>query len=326
MTHEIMLALASWGLLVVFANVLIEQLGLPLPAVPTLVVCGALAGGGHLSPALVLLVALAACLLGDSAWFWAGRRYGSRVMGLLCRISLSPDSCVRTSSGRFRQRGGQVLLIAKFVPGLSTLAPPLAGASGLRWRTFLWMDGIGSLLWAGLAVALGIIFAEQIEQLIAVMREIGSIAGLLLVGLLAAYMLFKWWQRVRLLRAFRMARIDSGELRHMLDSDTPPVIVDVRNPHARVLDDRIIPGARLVDIERLHEALSDLPPDADVVLYCSCPNEVSAARAAQALHRAGFHSVHPLRGGVEAWAEAGFAVDRLPANSPAATLDTALAH
>lgn len=326
MAHDIMVLLADWGLILVFINVLLEQIGLPLPAMPTLVVCGALAAGDQLSPGLVLLAATLACLLSDSVWFWAGRHFGTRVMRLLCRISLSPDSCVRTSSGRFQQRGGQVLLVAKFVPGLSTVAPPLAGASGLRWPAFLWLDAVGSMLWAGLSVALGIIFASQIEQLIVMMREIGSIAALVVGGLLAAYIIFKWWQRARLLRALRMARIDSDELERMLKSPQPPVIVDIRTPHARKIDNRVIPGARVTELDRLQEALSDLPPDTHVVVYCTCPNEVSAARAAQALHRSGLRHVYPLRGGIDAWAAAGYPTENLRfETAPSAPLDQVLA-
>lgn len=318
MAHDIVLLMASWGLALVFANVLLEQLGLPLPAMPTLAVAGGLAAHGHLSPASVLGVALLACLAGDSLWFWAGRRLGRRVMKLLCRISLSPDSCVRTSSVRLQRRGAALLTVAKFVPGLSTVAPPLAGAGGVSWPAFLCFDALGALLWAGTALALGYAFAEQIEWLLGVTGRVGTVLAVLVAAALLAYIALKWWRRVRLLRALRMARVDVDELGTMLASPQPPLVLDVRSQATRQMDDRVIPGARLVDLQRLDEALADVPPETALVIYCACPNEVSAARAARQLSDRGFRRVHPLRGGVEAWAAAGHAVERL--ERPAAGL------
>ena len=161
MAHDIILLMAQYGLLLVFLNVLVEQVGVPVPAVPTLMVAGALAANGKLPLVGVVAVALCACLLGDLLWYWAGRRFGGGVMRTICRISLSPDSCVKQSELRFQRWRGQVLLVAKFVPGLSTVAPPLVGAMGLRLPAFLWLDGLGSLLWVALAVALGQVFASQ---------------------------------------------------------------------------------------------------------------------------------------------------------------------
>lgn len=321
MTHELLALMAAWGWLLVFANVFLEQLGLPLPAVPTLVVAGGLAAQGRMSALLVLALALFACLLGDSAWFWAGRRFGARVLARLCRLSLAPDSCVRTSSNRFQRRGGKLLLVAKFVPGLSTLAPPLAGASGLGWRDFLLFDLLGSLLWAGLAVVLGMLFAEQVSWLIDTIEQFGALALLAIGTLLGLYIAVKWWQRMRLLRAFRMARVGAPELARMLASDDPPVVLDVRSNEIRRLDDRIIPGARLADIEALEAVLADVAPDTALVIYCACPNEVSAARAARLLLQRGFRRVRPLQGGLDAWESSGQPVLRLQALASAAVLE-----
>ncbi|MEO7064096.1 MAG: DedA family protein, partial [Dokdonella sp.] len=162
MAHEIIALIAQYGLLLVFASVLLEQLGFPIPAVAVLVVAGALAASGQLSLPGTLLVALIGCLLADLAWYWAGRRFGARVLRTLCRVSLSPDSCVHQSELRFERWGGQMLLAAKFMPGLSLVAPPLVGALGLPMRAFLLFDALGSLLWAVVAVGLGYAFAAQI--------------------------------------------------------------------------------------------------------------------------------------------------------------------
>jgi len=312
MAHDIILLMAQYGLLLVFLNVLVEQVGVPVPAVPTLMVAGALAANGKLPLVGVVAVALLACLLGDLLWYWAGRRFGGGVMRTICRISLSPDSCVKQSELRFQRWRGQVLLVAKFIPGLSTVAPPLVGAMGLRLPAFLWLDGLGSLLWVALAVALGQVFASQIDALLAALANAGTVAFEMVLGLLALYIAVKWWQRRRLLRTLRMARVTVDELNDAMAAGHAPVVVDVRSGMARMLDSRVIPGALLADLDSVERALHDIPPDRELVIYCSCPNEVSAARAAKLLIALGYRHVRPLLGGLDAWDSAGYAIERLP--------------
>jgi membrane protein DedA with SNARE-associated domain/rhodanese-related sulfurtransferase len=317
MAHEMIALIAQYGLLLVFFNVLVEQAGVPVPAVPTMIVAGALAANDKLPVAAVVLIAVLACLLGDLAWYWAGRRFGSGVMRTLCRISLSPDSCVKQSELRFQRWRGRVLLIAKFVPGLSTVAPPLVGAMGLRIPAFLLLDGLGSLLWAGLAVGLGYAFAAQIDVVLATLASAGTLAFELLLVLLGLYIAAKWWQRRRLLMALRMARITVDELNESIAAGRTPIVVDVRSQAARLLDTRIIPGALLADLDGVDQALSGIPSDRELVIYCSCPNEVSAAKAAQLLRAIGYQHVRPLLGGLDAWDSAGYVVERLPSESVA---------
>ncbi|WP_209617023.1 DedA family protein/thiosulfate sulfurtransferase GlpE [Frateuria flava] len=316
MAHQIVALIAEYGLLLVFLNVLVEQAGLPLPAVPTLVVAGALAAAGKLPLGGVLLVALAGCLLSDFAWYAAGRRYGAGVMRTLCRISLSPDSCVRQSELRFQRWRAPVLLVAKFVPGLSTVAPPLVGAMGLPPRWFLLFDALGSLLWAGVAVVLGYAFSDGVERVLGALEGTGALALQLLGAMLALYILFKWWQRRRLLVALRMARIEVDELAQALRSARPPLVFDVRAAGSRQLDDRAIPGALAFDPLALDAVLADVPRERELVLYCNCPNEVSAARAAQLLMAQGYRRVRPLRGGLDAWVAAGQVVGPLAVLPP----------
>ncbi len=313
MAHEIIALIAEYGLLLVFFNVLVEQAGVPVPAVPTLVVAGALAAGGRLPVAGVVMAALVACLLSDLAWYWAGRRFGAGVMRTLCRISLSPDSCVKQSELRFQRWRGRMLLVAKFVPGLSTVAPPLVGAMGLPVAAFVLLDGLGSLLWAGVAVGLGYAFAAQIDGVLAALEQAGTLAMELLLSLLALYIAVKWWQRRRLLVALRMARISVDELNDAIAAGRNPVVVDVRSESARLLDTRVIPGALLADLDGVHLALADVPSERELVIYCSCPNEVSAAKAAKLLLALGYRRVRPLLGGLDAWDAAGYTVERLPA-------------
>lgn len=322
MAHHIIELIAQYGLLLVFINVLVEQAGVPLPAVPTMIVAGALASTERLPLTGVVAVAVLACLLADYAWYAAGRYFGGGVMRTLCRISLSPDSCVKQSELRFQRWRGGVLLLAKFVPGLSTVAPPLVGAMGLRVAPFVFFDGMGSLLWVGVAVTLGYVFATEIDALLVTLANAGSVALMLIVCLLALYIIVKWWQRHRLIRALRMARITVQELNDALADGRNPAIVDVRSEAARMLDSRIIPGALLADVNSVDLIVNAVPLDAELVIYCTCPNEASAALVAKALMSRGYKRVRPLLGGLDAWDAAGYPVHR----AAAANDDAVMSH
>lgn len=312
MAHHIVELIAQYGLLLVFINVLVEQAGAPVPAVPTMIVAGALAAADRLPLGGVVLVAVVACLLADFAWYAAGRYFGGGVMRTLCRVSLSPDSCVKQSELRFQRWRGGVLLLAKFVPGLSTVAPPLVGALGLRTGPFALFDGLGSLLWVGVAVCLGYVFADQIDYVLDALASAGSVALMLLGGLLALYIVAKWWQRHRLIRTLRMARITVEELNKAITAGQMPAIVDVRSEAARMVDTRMIPGALLADVKSVDRIINAVSIDTELVVYCTCPNEASAAVVAKALMDHGYKRVRPLLGGLDAWYEAGYPVDQLP--------------
>jgi membrane protein DedA with SNARE-associated domain/rhodanese-related sulfurtransferase len=313
MAHEIIALMAQYGVLLVFLNVLVTQLGAPVPAVPTLVVAGSLAAAGG-PPVLAgtMAAVVAGCLLGDSFWYVAGRRYGAGVMRLLCRISLSPDSCVQRSELRFQRWRGQVLLVAKFVPGLSTVGSSLVGAMRLRWPVFVLFDGLGSLLWAALWTGLGYAFATSVDHVLSTIASAGTMAIQLLLALLALYVLARWWQRRRLLHTLRMARITVDELHQAMRAERAPVVVDVRPEATRQLDTRVVPGALLVDAQGIDRTVHDIPFDRELVLYCNCPNEVSAARVAKVLIAQGYRRVRPLLGGLEAWDAAGYGVEHVP--------------
>ena len=301
--------IAQYGLLLVFGNVLIEQIGLPVPAVPTLVVAGALAADGSLSAWAIFAAAFAACTLGDLAWYAAGRVYGRRVMRLLCRISLSPDSCVRQTETHFERWGGSALVLAKFIPGLSAIAPPLAGATRLPWPTFLALNSAGVAIWAGASIGAGILFHAQIDGLLSRMEGLGSWAFATVAVLLSCYVAFKWWERRRLHEILRVARITAGELNKLIESGKKPVVVDVRSPSARSGDPRFVPGALAMDLAEVEKSLDRLPIEREVVFYCSCPNEASAAYVAKRLMDLGYTRVRPLHGGIDAWIAAGYAVE-----------------
>lgn len=260
---------SRYGVALVFANVLIEQLGLPVPAMPTLIVAGALAAKGTLSGPHVLIVAAAACLIADFVWFELGRAQGYRVLRTLCRISLSPDSCVNQTESFFQRYGLTSLLFAKFVPGFSTVAPPLAGATRARISSFLAWDAAGSLLWAGSGFALGAIFHRAVDRVLDALASFGSGAMALLASGLALFVAWKYLERRRFYRALRMARISPEEVYRSIERGEAPVIVDVRSSSARRADPRRIPGARLLDLPDLEAGLGQLPGDREIVLYCT---------------------------------------------------------
>ena len=301
MSSETSQFLVSHGLLIVFGVVLLEQLGLPIPAFPWLMAAGALAAAGHFGLPGGLALTVLACLLADALWYYLGRRRGSRVLGLLCRVSLEPDSCVRRTLDVFTRYGWQGIVVAKFVPGMSTVTPPLAGMTGLRAGRFLVLDGLGSLLYCGVFLLLGYFFSSEVAQIGAAITRLSgeALKGLVLFTLL--YVAFKWWQRRRLLRELRTARITADELRGKLDAGERPVILDLRSRAELELDPTVITGAIHLAVEDIARRHHDLPRDRDIVIYCSCPNEATSARVALQLHRRGFTRVRPLLGGVDAW-------------------------
>jgi membrane protein DedA with SNARE-associated domain len=267
--NELTALVLRHGVGFVFLNVLVEQLGLPLPAIPTLVVAGALAADGRLPFGKVLLAAFVATVFADALWFLLGRRYGQRVLKTLCRLSLSPDTCVRQTEGVFEKYGLASLLFAKFVPGYSTVAPPLAGAAGTSFPRFLLFTSGGTLLWTGSALGLGAAFHGTIGRVLSFLASLGGWAFVLLAGGLLLYVLAKWHQRRRFYRFLRMARIRVADLRKLMDEGNAPLIVDVRSGGARLRDARRIPGAIVVNILELDEKIGHLPTDREIVLYCT---------------------------------------------------------
>ncbi len=155
--------LLMYGYLLLFAWVLVEQLGLPLPSTPVLLAAGALSAQRQISFPLALAVGVAASLTADSVWFFIGRTHGHHVLRLLCKLSLEPTTCVRRTQDSFGRRRGAMLMFAKFVPGLSTLAPPVAGQNGMRFGLFLLYDGIGSAFWVGVTAGLRQIFRRPAQ-------------------------------------------------------------------------------------------------------------------------------------------------------------------
>jgi membrane protein DedA with SNARE-associated domain len=205
-------AIALYGLGLLFANVLLTQLGFPVPAVPMLMAIGASAADGKFSALLVLVVAIAAAMIADSLWYVAGRTYGDRLQKLLCRLWPSAGSYIRQTEAYFERWGPLALVVAKFIPGFSTVASPLAGSARMNWFSFLVLDGLGSTLWAVSAVSIGIFFHAEIDVIVRRMEDLGAIAFLVAGVLAAEYVLYKGWQRLHLRSKLRVETVTVKEL------------------------------------------------------------------------------------------------------------------
>jgi membrane protein DedA with SNARE-associated domain len=261
--------LIRYGIGLVFLNVLVEQLGIPLPSLPTLIVAGALAAEGKLSLALVIAASFSAALVADTIWFVLGRRFGQRILKGLCRVSLSPDACVRQTQGLFERFGMGTVVASKFIVGFSTVAPPLAGAMGVRTLRFLAYDLLGITLWAGSAIALGYVFHDAVGDVIATLSNYGEVALLFVAAAFALFIALKWVQRRRFFLALRMARIEPEELHDLMETEPRPIVVDVRTDSGRRVDPRRIPGATVLEIHLIDEKAAGLPRDKDIVVYCT---------------------------------------------------------
>ena len=306
-----MSALTGWlehiGVLAVFALVLVEQVGLPLPTYPVLIVAGAWSARGGPSVANIVAAAIAACLLADLAWYASGRRFGSRVLRAMCRLSLEPDSCVSDTENLFARFGTRVLVIAKFIPGLGAVSTAMSGVVSAPLSHFLVYDTVGATLWAGSGVALGWIFLDAVDDVFTELGALGRIGGLLILVILVIFLALKFWRRHQFFRELRMSRITVQELNRLRVDGAQLLVVDAR-PSASRERDGVIPGA--IAFEILLQEGDKSRRGGEVVVYCACPNEATAARIARKLITMGFHPVRPLLGGIHAWQDAGFAIER----------------
>ena len=267
--HEVFAFVLRHGYTVLFVWVFAEQLGLPVPAIPILLAAGALAGIEKMSFPAVLGMAVAASLASDALWYEIGRRRGGQVLHFLCRISLEPDSCVRRTEDIYAKHGVRALVVAKFVPGFSTAAPPLAGAFRMKPARFLLYDTLGAILWAGTFAGLGYIFSDQLESVAESAVKLGSWLLALLLGGLVAYIGWKYVNRRMFLRKLRIARISSAELKKRMDAGEEVVIVDLRQSLDFEAEPSTIPGAVLMSPDELDEHHDAIPRDREIVLYCT---------------------------------------------------------
>jgi membrane protein DedA with SNARE-associated domain/rhodanese-related sulfurtransferase len=297
---NLILLIETYGVLIVFGIVLIEQMGLPIPAMPILIVAGALAAGGEVNWAACLAASMAACLISDLFWFKAGRFYGKRILRLLCKISLSPDYCVSQTEDRFNRFGSKSLIVAKFIPGFNTIASPLSGAMGTSTPRFLAFAMTGGLLWSGVGIGAGAFFHDSVEDVLDTLDTMGGAALSGIVVLLALFLLYKYIERRRFLVSLAVERIEIDELLDLIDGGQPPLIVDARSLTAQQLE-QAIPGSLNYLSCEPGELMASLDKDRQIVVYCSCPNDVTAAQVARQFLANGFHRARALHGGLDAW-------------------------
>jgi membrane protein DedA with SNARE-associated domain/rhodanese-related sulfurtransferase len=292
--------LLMYGYLLLFAWVLIEQVGVPLPATPVLLAAGALSAQHQLSFPAALAAGVIACLVSDTCWFFIGRRYGRRVLNLLCRLSLEPTTCVKRTQLSFGRRRKATLLLSKFVPGLASLTSPIAGQNGMPFAEFLLLDCLGSAIWVGALLSVGRLFGDALKRNPELLAWVARFSGALL-----------------LLRQLVESRLEPEELRSQLDAGEEVYIVDLRHPLEHVTDPFTLPGALRVAPDELAARVHEIPRDRDIILYCTCPNEETAAHTALKLHRLGVERVRPLRGGYDAWKQLGYPMEAIPPAMPA---------
>jgi membrane protein DedA with SNARE-associated domain/rhodanese-related sulfurtransferase len=296
-----------YGLGFAFVGVLATQIGLPVPSFPILIVTAALSARADYNVAQVVAIAVVACLLADFTWYRAGARFGRRVLAAMCRISLSPETCVRQTEAIYEKWGAPSLLVAKFIPGFGAVATAMAGVVGVKRWAFVSFDAIGATLWAGTAATLGWIFRDAVDDALRVIESAGRVGLVAIAIAFAIYLAFKFVQRQRLVRHLRMGRVSIDELQAMLKGETPPLVVDVRSAESR--KSGVIPGAIGVEMHGSDEDLRGLPASEEVIIYCACPNEAAAAAVARRLLKVGFRRVRPLKGGIDAWIASGLPVE-----------------
>lgn len=299
---------------ILFGWVLLEQAGVPVPSVPVLLAAGTMSATHRLHVAFVLPLILLACLISDSAWFLLGRHYGTRIVNLLCKMSMEAATCVTRTQGSLSRRGAVTLLFAKFVPGLSTMAAPLAGQSGMRYRWFLVYDMAGSLGWASAWLFGGRFLGDLLQTHHRLFAMLGHSAAALVLLAVVAVLAWRYLRRLQFLRELRGLRLEPGQLMAMIEDAEraglqPPFIVDLRHPLDVLSDPLTLPHALRIGPDELKQRHTVIPRDRDVVLYCTCPSEETSAKVALELRRLGVRRVRPLRGGLQGWKDAGYALE-----------------
>jgi membrane protein DedA with SNARE-associated domain/rhodanese-related sulfurtransferase len=312
--HSILGLLEHHTYAVIFGWVLIEQGGVPIPSVPVMLAAGTMSAAHKLHIAYAIPIIMLACLISDSAWYVLGRTYGSKVLNVLCKFSLEAATCVDRTQGTVTKRGAITLLFAKFVPGLSTVAAPIAGQAKISYRKFLVYDMAGTVLWSGAWLFAGRFFgdlARRSSDFFAALEHFGLALVVLMVVALLVYRLVK---RRQFLNELRGLRLEPGQLMAMIEDaeragQQPPFIVDLRHPLDVLTDPLVVPGAVRVGPDELKKRREIIPIDRDIILYCTCPSEETSAKIALDLRRMGIRRVRPLRGGLQGWRDAGYPVE-----------------
>jgi membrane protein DedA with SNARE-associated domain/rhodanese-related sulfurtransferase len=310
---------------VLFGWVLVEQAGLPIPSVPLMLAAGTMSAAHKIHVALVLPVVLLACLIADTAWWWMGRRFGSRVLDLLCRMSFDASTCVNRAQGSIARRGGLTLLFAKFVPGVSTIAAPIAGQAGMSFREFAAYDMAGTLVWAATWLFAGRFFGDIAERSNTLFATLAHFAAALVLVMILGTIIYRYVKRQRFMAELRGLRLEPDQLLAMIEEARgegaqSPFIIDLRHPLDVLTDPEVVPGALRIGPDELKLHRDEIPQDREIVLYCTCPSEETSAKVAMELRRLGVQRVRPLRGGLQGWKDAGYPLEAVLVNAHAAAV------
>ena len=311
---SVMSLLVHHAYALLFGWVLIEQGGLPIPSVPLMLAAGTMSAAHKIHVAYALPVVMLACLISDSAWYFLGQRYGSKVLNLLCRFSFEAATCVSKTQGSVTRRGAVTLLFAKFVPGLSTMAAPIVGQAEVPYSTFVVYDMAGTLIWASAWLFAGRFFGDIAKRSSDFFSTLSHFAVLLVLLMVVTWQVYRLVKRRQFLTDLRGLRLEPAQLLAMMDDARRagtelPFIVDLRHPLDVLPDPRVLPGAMRIGPDDLKQQSSMIPRDRDIVLYCTCPSEETSAKIALELRRMGIHRVRPLRGGLQGWKDAGYPLE-----------------
>jgi membrane protein DedA with SNARE-associated domain/rhodanese-related sulfurtransferase len=307
--HHVLADLAGHGYLVLFGWVAAATLSAPAPAMPILVVAGALTATGRLSFTAALGLAVLACIVGDIVWYGIGRRWGAGVLRRIGRFSFGPETCHQRALDFIARYGGRSMLIAKFLPGIGTFAVPVTAASGIALPAFLLYEIPGSIIYSGTWLLLGRTLGHGFERS-SRLAHFSASASIGVAALAAAAVVtFRYARRRNLRRRMQTARITPGELHDLILRGKDPLIVDLRHPLDMLPDPRMIAGAVRLSPEELSAQHVDLPSDREIILYCTCPGEASSADMALRLQALGVTRVRPLLGGFDAWKQLGYPLE-----------------
>ena len=314
MLSSVMVLLVHHAYAVLFLWVLIEQGGLPVPSVPLMLAAGTMSAAHRLHVAYALPMVMLACLISDSAWYFLGQRYGSKILNILCKFSMEAATCVSKTQGTVTKRGAVTLLFAKWVPGLSTMAAPIAGQAEIPYSKFVFYDMAGTLMWASAWLFAGRFFGDLAKRSSEFFGTLSHFAVLLVVLMVVAWQVYRLVKRQQFVSELRGLRLEPAQLLAMMDDarkagEDQPFIVDLRHPLDVLTDPLVLPGALRIGPEDLKLRKAMIPLDRDIVLYCTCPSEETSAKVALELRRMGVRRVRPLRGGLQGWKDAGYPLD-----------------
>lgn len=290
---------AEWGALIVLANTFLHEAGVPVPLSPTVIVAGAM-DSTPAGIAIIVLAVVAGSVAGNSIWFYLGRRSGGSVLRTLCKLSLSPDTCVAKTSYAFDRWGPALLAVGRFIPGVSLVAPPMAGMSGMSWPRFLWLTAAGAALWGVVMVLAGSMLEAAIATFLAWIAHVRVGHWEIVLLVVAGYVAWRLARRHARRQLKSVPRMDIDALREALQRDPPAIVIDVRGTVMRASEDEQRIEAIAVNLQDIDGLDIARLSGRQVVIFCGCPNEASAATAALKLRSRGAQDIHVLRGGIDA--------------------------